>query len=105
MAACYVGYHLRDEEWVELRAHLLAVDSVVANLLLEGLHTADADTHDDTDTVLVDSLEVHARVIDSLCGCCERVLAVGVHLAGLLAVYIVCHLEVLHLTCEVGLEG
>ena len=98
-----VGNHLRDEEGVELRS-VLAVCTIVAHLILEGLDTADAYAEDHADAVLVLGLQVHAAVVDSLLGSNHGQLSVAVHLACLLAVQVVVHVEVLHLAGELCLK-
>ena len=103
LAGSNVGNHLRDEEGVELRT-LVVMSTVVHHLLLEGLDAADAHTEHHADAVLVFLLQVPAAVLHSLLGGNEGQLRVAVHLACLLAVEVLVHVEVLHLAGERGLK-
>ena len=103
LAGGYVGYHLRDEEGVELGPVFL-VGAVVANFVLKGLDASDANAEYHADAVFVCRIQVHAAVVDCLDGRDEGQLGVAVHLAGFLAVYVVVHVEPLHLAGKVGLE-
>ena len=99
-----VGDHLGDEEGVVLGTLFGAVDGIVAGLFFEGVDAADTYAEDNADTVLVNGLEVHAAVLDSLHGGHEGILLVEVHLAGFLAVDIVGHLEVLDFAGKLRLK-
>ena len=98
-----VGNHLRDEERIELRTVGLML-GIVFHLFLKSLDATDTHAEDNTDAVLVHSLQVHLAILDSLLGSNHGQLGVAVHLAGLLAVQVVVHIEVLHLACELGLK-
>ena len=80
------------------------MSTIVAHLVLEGLNTTDTHAKHDADTVLVLLLQIHAAILDSLLGSNEGQLRVAVHLASLLAVQIVVHVEVFHLAGELSLE-
>ena len=97
-----VGNHLRNEERTELRSVLL-VGTEILHLVLKRANTSDTYTVDNTDLVLVDLLQVHATIGNSLVGCNDGQLCVTVHLAGLLAVNILCDVKVFHLTGEMSL--
>ena len=96
--------HLGDEEGVEARTAFCTVDSVVGNLLFEGVDTADADTKHHSDAVLVDGLEVHGAVSNGFHCCYESELLVTVHLAHFLLVDEVGRIEILYFAGELCLE-
>ena len=73
-------------------------------LILESLYTTDTYTIDNTNTVLVLSLQIHAAVFYSLLGSNQRQLSVAVHLTGLFAIKIVVYVEVLYLASKLSLE-
>ena len=103
VAACYVGYHLRDEEGAELGA-VLAVYSVVGNLFLECVDASDAHSVHHADAVEVFLLEVEGGILDTLHGRDKRKLGVTVELARLLAVNPVVDVQSLYLARKLSLE-
>ena len=78
--------------------------AVVHYLVLECLDASNADTVDHAHAVFVDSLQIHARVLDSLNGTDHGQLRAAVHLTSLLAVDVVIDIEVLDFTSELRLE-
>ena len=94
-----------DEEGTELGTDLGTRASVGFNLLLESLDAADADAIDDTHAVLIQTFLLQAAVGDGLLGGSDGILAIEIHLAGLLAVdAIFLGVEVLHLAGKLRLE-
>ena len=62
-----IGNHLGYEERIELRTVSLML-AIVHYFFLESLNTTDTHTEDNTDAVPVNSLKIHAAVLDSLLG-------------------------------------
>ena len=98
-----VGNHLGDEEGVEL-GFLAEVLPIVSNFLFKGLDTADANAVNHANAVAVFFFHVQAAVFDALHGRDDGQLGVAVHLACLLTVDIVGHVEVFHLASELAFE-
>ena len=98
-----ISNHLRNEERIELRT-ILHVLTIVHHLLLESLDTADANTEDHTNAVLVDCLQIHATVFHGLNGGNHSELRIAVHLAGFLAIKVIVHIEILNLAGKLCLK-
>ena len=103
LASSDVGNHLRDEEGVELRTISLVL-AIIFHLVLESLDTTDTYAINYTNAVLVLCLQIHAAIFNGLLGSNQGQLGIAVHLASLLAIQIVVHVEVLDLTSELSLE-
>ena len=99
-----VGNHLRHKEGVELGTQRLACSGIRRHFLLVGFHAANANAEDNAHTVLVDCIQVKCTVLYSHGGSRESKLAIGVHLAGLLAIDELLGVEVFNLAGELRLE-
>ena len=98
-----VGNHLRNEERIELRT-IGFVYAIIFHLVLEGLNSTNTNTKDNTNAVLVFSLQIHLTILNCLLGSNHGQLGIAVHLTRLFAVEIVVDVEVLNLTSKFCLE-
>ena len=78
--------------------------TVITNLVLKGLDTANTYAIHDADAVLVLCLQVNAAILDSLLGSNQGQLGIAVHLTCLLAIEIFVDIEILDLTGKLGFE-
>ena len=103
MSGSDVGNHLRDEEGVELRL-FTKVLAIVSNFLFKGFDTADTHTVNHANAVTVFLFHVQTTIFNTLHSRDNGQLGIAVHLASLLTVDIVGHVEVLHLAGELAFE-
>ena len=78
--------------------------TIVHYLVLKGLDTAYAHTENYTYAIFVQCLQVHAAVLNGLNGRHHGILGIFIHLAHFFAVYVLGHIQVLHLAGKMGLK-